>query len=227
MDFLDDWLSNKCSVNDINKYFFGIRNKKNMVDIKLMEKIFGFIVYKNGCIIPEKLLKSCSNRLGVPIEYIRNRLLCEIALFYINYKNEYRIAVSLFHKTINNDSAKGYFNLALIYCNNNNFEKGIELCEIAANYPSKIQLTNGEAILNHRVLEAQYHVGHLYYKIQKNKEKCLYYYKMSADNNNPRAAYLVGCMAIKGVGCEKNEELSKYYIVKACQIIKAKQIINI
>ncbi|EGG19604.1 hypothetical protein DFA_00182 [Cavenderia fasciculata] len=226
MEYLNKWLSSQCNVLDINKYFFGIRDdkKQNSINYKLMSSQYGYLIHHHKGELPQSILSSCSHRTGIPIDYLKNRIYCEIGFYYLKIKCETNNAIKYFQKAIDNHSAEGLFLLSLIYCDGEEFDKAIELCERSALEPPKIQLLHNKGVIaNYRVHEAQYHVGHLYSKTKKDYTKTFNYYLMSAENGNTRGAYVTSMMYKKGVGCQRDEENSKKYLLKAKVNVKQQQ----
>ncbi|KAN0052810.1 hypothetical protein ACTA71_006917 [Dictyostelium dimigraforme] len=223
MEVLNNWLSNKCSLEDINKYFFGIRDKSNNINYKLMEREYGYLSFRYDGLIPNETLEKCSNRIGIPMDYLLNRGLCETALFHLKLKNDNKMAKKYYRKAIKFNSAEALFGMSLLYCEEKDIEKAIKYGEKSALEPPMIKLINQDKLYpNYRVHEAQYQTGHLYAKFKKDFTKCFCYYLLSAESGNIRGNYLISCMYKKGVGCEKNEEFSKKYLLKATSLVKCK-----
>ncbi|KAK5583953.1 hypothetical protein RB653_005559 [Dictyostelium firmibasis] len=188
-----------------------------------MEREYGYLSFQYDGLFPKETLENCCRRIGIPMDYLLNRGLCEIALFHLKQKQDVKMAKKYYRKAIRFNSAEALFGMSLLYCEEKDIEKAIKYGEKSALEPPMIKLTNQDKLFpNYRVQEAQYQTGHLYAKFKKDFTKCFCYYLLSAESGNIRGNYLISCMYKKGVGCEKNEEFSRKYLLKATSLVKCK-----
>ncbi|KAM9965712.1 hypothetical protein ACTFIR_005885 [Dictyostelium discoideum] len=206
---LVDWLSSHAKVEDINKERFGLE-LKNDQEIKEWNNDIENRYKKNQGDLNAKALESCSKRLGIPSNYINNRVICEAINYFISEGDTDKADI-LFAKAIGNGSAEAIYLLSLLHTQSNgNIEESLDLYEQVSSLPPFITLSDGvTTIPNARVSDSLYLTASFYFNgIGKERDlpKAIEFYNKGIELKNEKCIRDLGLLYIEGVGVEKDIE---------------------
>ncbi|KAN0036402.1 hypothetical protein ACTFIV_001694 [Dictyostelium citrinum] len=206
---LVDWLSTHAKVEDINKERFGLELRSEK-EIKEWNNDIENRFKKNQGDLNDKALKTCSKRLGIPSNYINNRVLCEAINYFIS-EGDTDKADTLFAKAIGNGSSEAIYLLSLLHTQSNgNIEESLDLYEQVSMLPPFIKLADGfTTIPNARVSDSIYLTASFYFNgIGKEKDvpKAIEFYNKGVELENEKCLRDLGLLYIEGVGVEKDIE---------------------
>ncbi|KAK5578222.1 hypothetical protein RB653_003175 [Dictyostelium firmibasis] len=206
---LVDWLSSHAKVEDINKERFGLE-LKNELELKEWNTDMENRYKKNQGDLNGKALETCSKRLGIPTNYINNRVLCEAINYFIS-EGDTDKADTLFAKAIGNGCAEAIYLLALFHTQSNgNIEDSLELYEQVSQLPPFITLADGTTTIpNSMVTDSMYLTASFYFNgIGKERDvvKAIEFYNKGIELNNEKCIRDLGLLYIEGVGVEKDIE---------------------